>query len=163
VVAHRCFKLPRSSALCGCINIPGRQVNAVWGRCPTACTMYVKKKLGVCCWGLVDKISPAFELRNPGVPAVVVLACRVPAGLVARRVPAVRVCVAPPPPARCLAGGGSTVVCFVPPPLCRPQLGPFFACFVAFCFRTTVAAHLCVAPPRQSTAYTCLKQPWPPL
>jgi hypothetical protein len=27
------------------------------------------KKLGVC-WGLVDKISPAFELRNPGVPAV---------------------------------------------------------------------------------------------
>jgi hypothetical protein len=28
-----------------------------------------KKKLGVC-WGLVDKISPAFELRNPGVPAV---------------------------------------------------------------------------------------------
>jgi hypothetical protein len=29
-----------------------------------------KKKLGVC-WGLVDKISPAFELRNSGVPAVV--------------------------------------------------------------------------------------------
>jgi hypothetical protein len=28
-----------------------------------------KKKLGVC-WGLVDKISPAFELRNSGVPAV---------------------------------------------------------------------------------------------
>jgi hypothetical protein len=25
------------------------------------------KKLGVC-WGLVDKISPAFELRNPDVP-----------------------------------------------------------------------------------------------
>jgi hypothetical protein len=25
-----------------------------------------KKKLGVC-WGLVDKISPAFELRNSGV------------------------------------------------------------------------------------------------
>jgi hypothetical protein len=31
--------------------------------------MYVTKKLGVC-WGLVDKISPAFELRNSGVPAV---------------------------------------------------------------------------------------------
>jgi hypothetical protein len=31
VVAHRCFTLPRSSILCGCINIPGRQVNAVWG------------------------------------------------------------------------------------------------------------------------------------
>jgi hypothetical protein len=29
-----------------------------------------KKKLGVC-WGLVDKISPAFELSNSGVPAVV--------------------------------------------------------------------------------------------
>jgi hypothetical protein len=31
--------------------------------------MYVEKKLGVC-WGLFDKISPAFELRNSGVPAV---------------------------------------------------------------------------------------------
>jgi hypothetical protein len=31
--------------------------------------MYIKK-LGIC-WGLVDKISPAFELRNSGVPAVV--------------------------------------------------------------------------------------------
>jgi hypothetical protein len=29
-----------------------------------------KKKLGVC-WGLVDKVSPAFELRNLGVSAVV--------------------------------------------------------------------------------------------
>jgi hypothetical protein len=28
-----------------------------------------KKKLGVC-WGFVDKISPAFELRNSGVSAV---------------------------------------------------------------------------------------------
>ena len=61
-----CFRLPRSSILCGCINIPGRQVNAVWGRYPTACTLYVTKKLGVC-WGLVDKISPAFELRNSDV------------------------------------------------------------------------------------------------
>jgi hypothetical protein len=33
-----------SSALCGCINVPGKQVNAVWGRCPTACAMYVKKE-----------------------------------------------------------------------------------------------------------------------
>ena len=70
VVSHRCFTLPRSSILCGCINFPCRQVNAVWGRYPTACTMYITKKLGVC-WGLVDKISPAFELRNSGVPAVV--------------------------------------------------------------------------------------------
>ena len=80
---------------------------------PHACAMYVTKKLGVC-WGLVDKISPAFELRNSGVPAVVMPACRVPAGLVTlglftlcgqslRRVP---------PPA--LAGDGSTVV------LCHP-------------------------------------------
>jgi hypothetical protein len=36
---------------------------------PHACAMYVTKKLGVC-WGLVDKISPAFELRNSGVSAV---------------------------------------------------------------------------------------------
>jgi hypothetical protein len=61
VAAHRCFALlPRLSILCGCINAPARQANAVWGRCPTACTTYVKKKqLGVY-WGLVDKISPAF-------------------------------------------------------------------------------------------------------
>jgi hypothetical protein len=74
VVAHRCFTLPRSSILCGCINVPGRQVNAVWGRCPTACTMYEKKKLGVC-WRLgcasrlrVEELGCAFELRNSGVP-----------------------------------------------------------------------------------------------
>jgi hypothetical protein len=42
LVAHRCFALPRSSILCGCTNIPGRQVNAVWGRaCPAACATYV--------------------------------------------------------------------------------------------------------------------------
>jgi hypothetical protein len=42
LVAHRCFALPRSSILCGCTNIPGRQVNAVWGRaCPAACAIYV--------------------------------------------------------------------------------------------------------------------------
>jgi hypothetical protein len=29
VVAHRCFTLPRSSILCGCINVPGRQANAL--------------------------------------------------------------------------------------------------------------------------------------
>jgi hypothetical protein len=69
VVAHRCFTPPRSSILCGCINFPGRQVNAVWGRCPTACAMYIKKSLEcIGGWGLVDKISPAFELRNSGVP-----------------------------------------------------------------------------------------------
>jgi hypothetical protein len=71
VVTHRCFALPRSSILCGCINFPGKQVFAVWGRYPTACcTVYVKKKLEVY-WGLVDKTSPAFEVRNSGVPAVV--------------------------------------------------------------------------------------------
>jgi hypothetical protein len=36
----------------------------------TACAMYVKNNLEFVCWGLVDKISPAFELRNSGVPAV---------------------------------------------------------------------------------------------
>jgi hypothetical protein len=45
VVAHRCFALPRSTILCGCINIPGRQVNAVWGRYPTACTIYEKQNV----------------------------------------------------------------------------------------------------------------------
>jgi hypothetical protein len=46
VVSHRRFTLPRSSILCGCINIPGRQVNAVWGRYPAVCAMYVEKKAG---------------------------------------------------------------------------------------------------------------------
>ena len=44
MVAHRCFTLLRSSILCGCINIPDRQVNAAWGRCPAACVICVKKK-----------------------------------------------------------------------------------------------------------------------
>jgi hypothetical protein len=44
-IARRCFKLPRSSILCGCINIfPSEKLiaiyNAVWGRYSTACTMY---------------------------------------------------------------------------------------------------------------------------
>jgi hypothetical protein len=42
--------------------IPGRQANAVWGRCPTACAMYVIEVY----WGLVDKISPAFEFEKLG-------------------------------------------------------------------------------------------------
>jgi hypothetical protein len=68
VVALRCFTLPRSSILCGCINFPGKKGNAVWGRYPTACTVYVKKNTLECIgWGLVDKIYPAFELRNSGV------------------------------------------------------------------------------------------------
>jgi hypothetical protein len=50
------------------INFPGRQVNAVWGRYPpTECTMYIKKEEALSVLGLVDKISPAFELRNSGV------------------------------------------------------------------------------------------------
>jgi hypothetical protein len=60
VVAHRRFALPRSSILCGCINIPGRQVNAVWGRCPTECTMCVKKKRrvqSVCLGALRQNLS----------------------------------------------------------------------------------------------------------
>jgi hypothetical protein len=57
----------RPSILCGCINFPGKQVNAVWGRYPTACVVYFFFFNGVH-WGLVDKISPAFELRNSGVP-----------------------------------------------------------------------------------------------
>jgi hypothetical protein len=97
------------------------------------------KKLGVC-WGLVDKISPAcVELRNPGVPAVVVLACRVPAGLVTlglftlcgqslRRVP---------PPA--LAGDGPTAVfCHPLCALCRSRSArSFLRVLRCICFRTT--------------------------
>jgi hypothetical protein len=42
------------------VNVPGKQFNAVWGRYPTACAIYVLffKKLGVY-WGLFDEISPA--------------------------------------------------------------------------------------------------------
>ena len=145
-----------------------------------------KKKLGVC-WGLVDKISPAFELRNSGVPAVAMLACRVPAGLVTlcgqslRRVP---------PPAS--AGGGSTVV--LRHPLCASSpaglvtLGLFVhpsnqsgagASARLVATEATHSSYLCVAPPGswvgsttvavprhcrpsppgQSPAYTYLKQP----
>jgi hypothetical protein len=70
--------------------------------------MCKKKKLGVC-WGLVDKISPAFELRNPGVPAVG-RQVRIPASLyevstdkpasisnqAGHRAPLTYLCVAPP-------------------------------------------------------------------
>jgi hypothetical protein len=134
--AHRCFTLPRSSILCGCINIPCRQVNAVWGRCPTACTMYVKswsvlgarrqnlsrlrvEKLG--CTGSRDAcLSRTCGSSYPGsiYPLRSEFASR-PSPRVSGR----------------WAGRG-----FVPPPLSVPlsaQLGPFFACFVAFCFRTT--------------------------
>jgi hypothetical protein len=43
------FTLPRSYILPvrvhRCPDVPGRQVNAVWGRCPTACAIYVNKSL----------------------------------------------------------------------------------------------------------------------
>jgi hypothetical protein len=49
VVAHRCFALPRSPILCGCINVPGRQANAVWGRYPTRVphVRYMSQKKGL--------------------------------------------------------------------------------------------------------------------
>jgi hypothetical protein len=47
----RVHKFPLQASQCGMGSIPYRMCNV--------CT---KKKLGVC-WGLVDKISPAFELR----------------------------------------------------------------------------------------------------
>ena len=174
MVAHRCFTLPRSSILCGCINIPGRQVmhNAVWGRYPIACTMYVTKKLGVC-WGLVDKISPAFELRNSGVP------CRQSPQVI----PAVVLCAA----GACLsctcgssypgsiyplrsefASRPSPRVSgrwidrgFVPPPLCA-ALSSVLSSRASLHFASAPLAYLCVAPPGQSPAYTYLKQPWQP-
>jgi hypothetical protein len=95
------------------------------------------------------------------VPAVVVLACHVPADLVAlglftlcgqslRRVP---------PPA--LAGDGSTVV------LCHPlcaALSSILSSRASLHFASAPLAYLCVAPPGQaSPAYTNLKQPWQPL
>jgi hypothetical protein len=105
-----------------------------------------KKKLGVR-WGLVDKISPAFELRNSGAPAVAMPACRVPAGLVAlglftlcgqslRRIP---------PPA--LAGDGSTVV------LCHPLCAAHSSVLssrASLHFASAPLAYLWVAPPGQS-------------
>jgi hypothetical protein len=63
VVAHRCFALPRSSILCGCINFPGKQVNAVWGRYPTACAMYAKKSLE-CIGGSSTKSLPPSSLET---------------------------------------------------------------------------------------------------
>jgi hypothetical protein len=56
-----CTGAPIIHTLCagGCINVPGRQVNAVcWGRYPTACAMCVKTKLEFI-GELADKISPA--------------------------------------------------------------------------------------------------------
>jgi hypothetical protein len=74
VVAHRCFTLPRSSILCGCINIPDRQVNAVWGRYPTACAMYVKRSLE--CIGARRQNLSRLRVEKPGCASS-------PAGLVA--------------------------------------------------------------------------------
>jgi hypothetical protein len=73
VVAHRCFALPWSSILCGCINIPGRQVNAVWSRCPTACTMYATKKLGVCVLGARRQNLSRLRVEKLGCAVVEVL------------------------------------------------------------------------------------------
>jgi hypothetical protein len=150
VVAHRCFALPRSSILCGCINFPGRQVNAVWGRYPTtattACTMYIKKAWSAL--GLIDKISPAFELRNSGgcassrqvIPAASPNASTANwpiesasiSSQAGHRVPLAYLYVAPPG-----SWAGSTTV--------------------------AVPRHCRQPPPGQSPAYTYLKQPWQPL
>jgi hypothetical protein len=63
---------PRSSILCGCIDVLGKQVNAgVWGRCLAACAVYVKRKTNLeCIGGSSTKSLPPSQLRNPGVPAV---------------------------------------------------------------------------------------------
>jgi hypothetical protein len=111
-------------------------------------------------WGLIDKISPTFELRNSGVPAVVVLACRVPAVLVALGLFALcgQSLRRAPPPA--LAGGGSAVV------LCHPLCAAFssvLSSHASLYFASAPLACLCAAPPGQSPAYTDLKQPWQPL
>ena len=107
VVSHRCFTLPRSSILCGCINFPCRQVNAVWGRYPTACTVYVTKKT----WS----VSPGARRQNLSRLRVEKLGCAgsrqvIPAILyevsadksasisnqAGHRVPLTYLCVAPP-------------------------------------------------------------------
>jgi hypothetical protein len=123
------------------------------------------KKLGGC-WGLVDKISPAFELRNSGVPAVAMPACRVPAGLVTlglftlcgphrcqslRRVP---------PPA--LAGDGSTVV------WCHPLCAALSWVLASRALRGILLPHhwhtfVLLLLGSLYTAHTYLKQPWQPL
>ena len=94
--------------------------------------------------GLVDKISPAFELRNSGVPAVArssqlsASALRRPiksasiSSQAGHRVPLAYLYVAPPG-----SWVGSTAV--------------------------DVPRHCRQSPPGQSPAYTYLKQPWQPL
>jgi hypothetical protein len=107
MVSHRCFTLPRSSILCGCgcINISGRQVNAVWGRYPTACTMCAKKQIGVH-WGSSTKSLPPSS-RDACLSRT--CGSSYPGSIYPLRS---EFASRPPPPA--LAGDGSTVV------LCHP-------------------------------------------
>jgi hypothetical protein len=50
---------------------PWQEVNAVWGRYPTACTMCVEKKLRVC-WGLARRQSSISCLRVEKLVSAVV-------------------------------------------------------------------------------------------
>ena len=128
VVSHRCFTLPRSSILCGCINFPCRQVNAVWGRYPTACTMYITKKA----WSLlgarrqnlsrlrVEKLGCATRSWPCLVPALSgVFVGLVTLGLFVH--PLRTEFVSCP---SLHANGGRAGRGFVPPPLCRGPYSP---------------------------------------
>ena len=138
MVSHRCFTPPRSSILCGCINIPGRQVNAVWGRYPTAWGRYVdtlprgmyevdvcKKKAGSLLGALRQNLSclRVEKLGCVGSRQVI--------------------------PASCLSQHFDG------------QLSPC----LRWSSRSPRAplTCLCVAPPEESPAYTYLKQPLRPL
>jgi hypothetical protein len=126
---------PRSSILCGCIHIPGRQVNAVWGRYPTACTMCVKKNL-VCkgvYWGqgaLRQNLSrlrvekPGCATRTRSWPCLVPALPGVFVGLVTLGlfVHPLRTEFVPCPSLH--ANGGLADRGFVPPPLCRGPYSP---------------------------------------
>jgi hypothetical protein len=145
VVAHRCFTLPRSSILCGCINVTGRQVNAVWGRYPTACTMYVKKSL--------EFVGGSSTKSLPGVSAV------------APGILWLQLCLASTP-----QGGHSRDR---QASLCRGTADPLPRLDLAHTRRIylpktalAILASLCPFPvpvSPSSSAYTYLKQPWQPL
>jgi hypothetical protein len=75
VVAHRRFTPPRSSSiLCLWVRvhkyIPGRQVNAVWGRYPAVCRMCDVCKTIWSSLGARRQKKSAFESRKPCVPVV---------------------------------------------------------------------------------------------
>jgi hypothetical protein len=120
-----CLALPRSSILCGCIIFPGKQINAVWGRCPTACAIYANKAWGVL--GARRQNLSRLRVEKLGCatrswPCLVTALSGVLVGLVALGlfVHPLRTEFVPCPSLH--ANGGRADRGFVPAPLCR---GPY--------------------------------------